>query len=474
MASNPVFSVVAARWRLALFVLLAVVGAAVALIQLKPQTYTARSSMLVETGRSTSDPGGRTLFGQEQRVYVATQVQVLNSERVSRAVGQSLSEEHKAYFRELFVRGGGNGDYNTWLADKLLKSSTISVAREANVIDVSVRAPTAAMAAEIANLFVKRYIDIAVDLRVQAAQQYLSFFEKQTEERRTKLESARLALNQYNQSRGLSAADDRAQNVESSRLADLSREVTLLEAQLAEVSSRDSEARERGGQMKDVNADPVITSMRNDLQRSRTALSQAQQSLGDNHPKVVELRQSITDLSARVERETARVVAGVGSEKSVIVQRLATLRAALAAQRSKVAGMEAARSQSTVLLADVESAQRGYDEIVKNMNQLRLESRGTLGNATLLEAASPPSKPSGISAPLILAVSVFFGTLLGIASVLVREVFDRRVRNDEQLASLVDLPVLVTVPSFSGRLGKPLGINPKRAISGRARRLTAS
>lgn len=473
MDYSQLLAVIVARWKLSAAVLMAVVVLGVVVSQLMPTRYTARASMLVEPGRSTTDPSGRNLFGMEQRIHMATQVQVLGGERVAKAVADSLKPEHTSYFRQKWSEAKGTGDFGEWTVKELLRSVTVTSSREANVIDVAARAPSPILAADIANLFIERYMDVAVELRMQSAQQYLGFFEQQAEELRVKLEKSRSALTRFQQSRGILTTDER-QDVESARLADLSREVTLLEAQLAEATGRDTQARQRGGQMREVTSDPVIVAMRTDLQRARSTLSELQQNLGDNHPKILELRRSISDQTARLERETARVTAGISTEKSVITQRLATLRSAMQAQRAKVTAMSAARAEAGVLIADVESAQRAYDDVVVKLNQMRLESQATQGNATLLEAALPPLKPSGPAAPIILAVSIFFGTLLGIASGLVRELFDRRIRTDAQLAVLVDQPLLVTVPSFAGRSGKALKMSNRRALTGGQRRLPAA
>jgi polysaccharide biosynthesis transport protein len=467
-------SVVAARWKIALLILLAVVSAGILLMQAMPSRYEATASMLVEAGR-TADPIGRggAMMGPEQRTYMATQVQVLGSERVARAVAATLGDGHRQALRQQWLEAGGSGDFERWVARQLNRNTAILPSRESNVIHVRTRADSPGLAADVANAYVDRYIDIAVDLRVQSAQQYLGFFEQQAEEHRLKLEQARMALTKFNQSRGILGADDR-QDVESERLAELSKEITVLEAQLAEFTGRDAQARNRADQMREVTTDPVIIAMRTDLQRARTALSEARQSLGDNHPKIQELRQSIADQAARLERETARVTAGLGVERDVTSQRLATLRAAMQAQRERVAELGAARSEASVLLADVESAQRAYDNVINGLHQTRLESQATQGNATLLEAAVPPTRPSSPNQALILAVSVFVGTVLGILAGLVRELFDRRIRTDVQLATLAGQPLLCTVPSFSGRMGKQLRISRRRALGGRLRRLPAS
>jgi polysaccharide biosynthesis transport protein len=473
MSFSEFLSVIAARWKLTALLALAVVAAGIWLAQVVPHRYVASASMLIEMGKAADPIGRGGLIGLEQKAYMATQVQVLGSERVARAVGKSLSPEHTAAFRQTWAETGHRGDFDAWLASELLRNVSILPSRESNVVAVRFRAESPHVAASVANAFIAQYMATAVDLRVQSAQQYLGFFQQQAEDHRLTLEKARAALTRFNQSRGILGADDR-QDVESARLAELSREITVLEAQLAESAGRDAQARTRAAQMREVTTDPVIIAMRTDLQRSRTALSEAQQALGENHPRIVELRQSINDQVDRLERETARVTAGLGVERNVLTQRLAAARSAMREQRDRVAQLSEARSEASVLIADVESAQRAYDSVINGLQQIRLESQATQGNATLLEEAVPPLRQSMPNLPLILAVAAFLGTLLGILAGLVRELFDRRIRTDVQLATLAGQPLLCTVPSFSGSKGKRLRISTRRALGGKLRRLPAA
>jgi len=462
-----------ARWKLSASILVLVVGAGVMLTRLMPARYVSTASIVVEAGKSADPLGRGGLMGLEQKAYMATQVELLGSDRVARAVARTLGAGHRAYYRDKFVAAGGEGDFDEWVGAALGRGLTVSPSRESNVINVTFKAGSPELAADVANGFVSRYMDIGSELRVQSAQQYRGFFEQQAEEHRLKLEKARQKLNEFNRSRGILGADDR-QDVESARLAEISRDITMLEAQLAEFSGRDAQARQRADQMREVMTDPVIIAMKTDLQRARTALSEAQQTLGANHPKMREMTQAIEDQTTRLARETARVTGGLGVEKNVLAQRLGTLRASMKAQREKVAELSAARSEASVLIADVDSAQRAYDNVIKGLNQTRLESQATQGNMSLLEAATPPAKPSSPNPTLNLAISVFLGTILGVLAGLVRELLDRRIRTDAQLAVLVEQPLLCTVPSFSGRKGKTLSISARRGLSGQPRQLPAA
>jgi len=112
--------------------------------------------------------------------------------------------------------------------------------------------------------------------------------------------------------------------------------------------------------------------------------------------------------------------------------------------------LKATRDEGSVLLRDVENAQRAYDAVQARFNQTSLESQTTLSNVNFLTQAVPPLKPSAPKTTLNALVAVFVGTLLAIGTAIAVEMWDRRVRTPEDLLGALGLPILGVMP-------KPLG-----------------
>lgn len=65
---------------------------------------------------------------------------------------------------------------------------------------------------------------------------------------------------------------------------------------------------------------------------------------------------------------------------------------------------------------------------------------------TLVTPATLPTKPTGVGLRILLPIGALLGLLLGIATVFVRDHFDRRVRDRADLERVLDAPVLASVP----------------------------
>jgi capsular exopolysaccharide synthesis family protein len=67
-------------------------------------------------------------------------------------------------------------------------------------------------------------------------------------------------------------------------------------------------------------------------------------------------------------------------------------------------------------------------------------------SVTLVTPATLPTKPTGVGLRILLPIGAVLGLLLGIATVFVRDHFDRRVRDRADLERLLGAPVLASIP----------------------------
>jgi Mrp family chromosome partitioning ATPase len=78
-----------------------------------------------------------------------------------------------------------------------------------------------------------------------------------------------------------------------------------------------------------------------------------------------------------------------------------------------------------------------------------------LPDMKLSSVATPPSSPVSPRVAIALAAGVIVGLLLGVAAAFVREFFDVRLRQEEQLRELFRLPILARVPRERGLARRP-------------------
>ncbi len=451
MTFNQFLRIVYARRKLflsilACCVLLVLIGSLVF-----PKKYTAVASVVVDV---KPDPvSAMALQSMVSPALVATQIDIIQSERVARKVVRALKLTENPALREQWERDRGSSpaDIETWLVNVLQRDLDVKPSRESSVISVSYSGRDPRFAAGLANAFVQAYLETSLELRTDPAKRYSSFFDSRVKESREQLEKAQASLSAFQAQRGIIASDERV-DIENQRLNELSSQLVALQALSAESGSRQSQASgSSADRIQEVLANPLITGLKADLAKSEARLQELSSRLGDNHPQVQEIKASIAEIKLKIEQETRRVTGGVVVSNSINRQREAEVRAALDAQRTKVLQLKAVRDEGAVLVREVENAQRSYDAVLARFTQSSLESQVTSSNINLLNEATIPPEPSSPKVLLNTALSVFLGLFLATGTVLALELRDRRVRAVDDVTVLLGLPVLGVLPAGEGR-----------------------
>lgn len=455
MTFGQFISILMARWRLVLSIVGVVATVAVGVSLMLPKQYTASAAIVFDI---SPDPVSSLGYGEMVwPTYLATQVEIMQSDRVARRVVDALQLKDDEISRARWEKATkGVGDFDEWMATALVKNLAVKLTRESNVVTLSYRAPDPKVAAKVSNAFVKAYLDTVVDLKVDPARQYSTFFEGRAKELREQLEKAQAKLSAFQREKGLIGADERV-DTESARLTELSAQLVATQALSAESSSRQSQSQLRSvDQLPDVQANPLVAGLKADLSRQEASLQQLNSRLGDAHPQVVEAKVNIAALRSRIDAESRRVASGAGVTNTINRQREAELRAAYETQRQRVLRMKEQRDEAMIYQREVEGAQRALDNVMTRYNQTALESQATRSNASVLTPATTPLLPSSPRILLNGFIGLFLGSLFAVVLAIALEMMNRRVRNSDDITEALGLPVIGTLPKpdRNGLFGK--------------------
>lgn len=455
MNLKQLISIIRARWLVGFLVLGATLLTTLVITLLLPKQYAATASVVIDV---KPDPLSVMAYGGlPSPGFMATQVDIIQSDRVAQRVVRNLKLNENPEVRAQWMEAtGGQGSMDAWIADSFQKNMDVKPSRESNVVSISYRAPDPRFAAGLANAFVQAYIETSLELRVDPARQYSSFFEVRSKEAREAVEKAQNRLSAFQSEKGITAADERL-DIENTRLNELSTQLVALQAMSSESGSRQVQAQgSSSDKIQEVFNSPVVAGLKADISRQEARLQEVNVKLGENHPQVIELKANLSELRARMDSEIKRITGGVTVSYNISKQREAQVRADLDAQRTKVLAMKAVRDEGAVLVRELENAQRSYDAVLARLNQTNLESQTTQSSVNLLSPAVPPVDPASPKKLLNMVLSILVGSMLALGTVMVMEMMDRRVRSSDDIAMALDLPVI-------GVLQKP-GAKNRRAI----------
>jgi chain length determinant protein EpsF len=425
------------RWRLALGLMLGTVAIAVPVILMLPKQYTASTSLGVEI---KSPDLITTLL---MPTNLASQEEIIRSERVVRNVIATLGFDADPQLRERWQQGsGGRGRFEDSLAEALQRRLTVVPSRRGdNIITIQYRSASPSEAAAVANTFAKHYAEAAIEMKVEPARQYARWFGEQNKKLRADFEAAQARLSAFQREKGIGVRDENL-GAEAERLANLAAQLTA--AQTVAVDAK-GKLQTGGDALPEVMQNTVIQGLRAEILRQEAKLRDAGANLGANHPQYRAMQAEVAELKVRLDAETRHVVRSVSTTRSLSGDKERELKTALEAQRKKLLAMRADRDLLAVLERDVEGAKQAYETAERRFTQVNLESQATQSNVFLIRPAIEPLEPSFPKVKLYILASILFGALLGVAAAHALETLDRRIRCVDDVAGLMRMRVLSVV-----------------------------
>lgn len=439
---NPLqlLRILRAHYLVALILFVLTLAAGITISLLMPKRYTTTTTLVFDVKSPDPVLGQLMPLGQG---FVATQSEIIKSDRVAQRVVRILRlDENPALKRQWQEDTKGKGNISVWVAELLQKGLQVTpAAGGSTIINVSFNAGDPKFAALVANTFAQVYIDTNIELRVDPARQAARWFGEQGKAGRESLEAAQTRLSEFQQQKGIVIRDDQV-DTEMAKLRDLSTQLTVLQNETREAFSKQQSG---SSALPEVMQSTLVQTLRGDIARQEAKLQETAANLGKAHPQYQRMEAEIAALKQQLETATKTVASGFAASGNVGRAREAALQSAIAAQKKKILQLRTERDQLAVLQRDVDAAQTAYDSVTRRYNQTNLESQLTQTNVSVLNPAVEPTEPSSPNFKKNIAITVLFGFLLAGGGAFLLEMIDRRVRSAEDLAEMLQLPVLAVI-----------------------------
>ncbi|MDP1525007.1 MAG: GNVR domain-containing protein [Rhodocyclaceae bacterium] len=426
-----ILSALQARYRLFFLILLITVSTTLVVSLAMPKTYVAQVSLLLDGKDEQSMRSTNAPLDRERAGYMQTQVDILTSPKVARRVIADLNLATNPDVIESFESSGAIGALENWLAEGLAKQIKVETS-QSSLVQLSFASSDPEYSAKVANAYAKAYVDTVLELRVEPTRQTSIWFDEQLKGLRDNMAQAEQRLTDFQQEHGIVAKEEHL-DIDNIQL-------TSLAGQLASPGNGFAADRQSGP-----DSNVVVQRLKTDLLRSESKLQEASVNFGSKHPQYQRQMAEVLGLRQQVAEETGNAIAVAASAAERSRQSRNRLLGEIAAQRDRVLGLKQARNQLVMLNHDVDIAQRTYDTAMQRFMASKIESRALQTNVSVLDQALAPSIPARPKIGLNIALSLFIGTLLGLAIVSLIELLDQRVRLLDDLSEDLQVPLLAVL-----------------------------
>src|SRR5438105_5006544 len=329
-----------------------------------PKSYRATVSLLVDTRdeQSLSDALRPLVLPQERMSYLQTQVDILTSPKVARAVAQELRlAETPGALAALGMRGGRGGRTEELLVEVLRRNFKAETS-QSSVIQASFTCADPRWAAAIANAYAKAYVDTMLELRVAPTRKAAAWFDEQLKGLRANLEDA---------------------------------QAKLAQAKLA-VQAKATQHPESIPQVAD---NAFVQQLKAELLHGEEKLQELATQYGVNHPVYRRQVSENQTLRTRLQTEMRKLAEGAAAA-GVEAGPDDALRAGRAGPQAP---------EEAVLVRNVQSAERAYETAMQRYVVSQVDSRASQTNVEVLNPAVAPLKPYRPNMALNIVLSLFTG-----------------------------------------------------------------
>jgi succinoglycan biosynthesis transport protein ExoP len=472
------------KWAIMAFALAVTLVAAVVAFVSTP-IYEAKTTVLIETNKQKLVTIDDVYGGMgASREYFQTQVEILKSREVSlKTIAKLKLYDHPAFdprgpkkgiaafLQKIgFATEEAPKEWNEkTLAEAVLgsfaSSLTIEPIRLSQLVVIRYTSPDAALAAQVTNAVAQTYIENDLDARYQMTRTASEWLQNQLSGLKEKLNQSEQTLQGYREKQGIVSTKESAQNGTGQQVEQLQSRLIEARTRRAEIESTYKTVKD-AATAGDLASQPAVLINQQVADAKRQAseaarrLADTSQRYGKEHPKLMQADSDSRSANDNLQRQIELVVGGITNEYERARSTEKMLEGALSTARGSVQTINRKEFELGVYEREVDSNRQMYDMFMKRAKETTVGGDLQSTVARVVDPSEVPKSPIKPKKPLIIAVALFMGLLVGVMLALLRELLDNTLKTSEDVEVRLKQPLLTVLPMLSKN-------EIERSVSGR-------
>jgi succinoglycan biosynthesis transport protein ExoP len=329
----------------------------------------------------------------------------------------------------------------------------VSLVPNTRIIEIHYRSADKNLAASVVNTLINTYIEQNFKTRFESTMQASDWLSKQLVDLEMKVQTSQEKLVQYQKQHEILGIDEK-QNITTSKLDELNKELTSAESDRMEkesvyrlVQSGDPDtAAAAATSAGSGTASGLMERMREQQADLKIQVAQLSTQFGTSYPKVVQLNTQLKEVDAQLQAEMTKVVSRVRSGYLAALQHETMLHQALDNQKQEANKLNESAIEYSLLKRDVESYRTLYEGLMEKLKEAGVTAGLRSNNIRSVDRARVPTYPSEPNVPRNLTFALALGLTTGIGLAFLLEGIDNTVRTPEQAQAISALPSLGMIP----------------------------
>jgi succinoglycan biosynthesis transport protein ExoP len=402
--------------------------------------------------------------------FLQTQVDVLNSGNLAwQSIQQLKLDRDPALIPSGAGRQGASEETLTAQKARMIGrfegSLNVDLVPGSRMIKVSFESTDPQLAARVANALVRNYREYNFLAKYDATRQASGWMSEQLNELKAKVEKSQEALVSYEREHSIVNISGK-ENIEDQRLADLNQGLTAAQNDLAEKESLYQLVKANPGKVGLLAQDGLLQSMEEKYADLKTQYVDAIGQYGPNFPKVVRLRDQISEIQSLIQQERTRTVERIAHNYQAALGRVKLLGGSVAREKATVGNLNQLMIQYDLLKHDFDTNQQLYDNLLSKVKDAAVSAGLRANNVHLVDPAMPPSAPVRPRRSQNIAIGLMVGLVLGTMLAFMQDVMDTSIKTADDVERSIAEPVLGVIPLVRSLGGSKSRLGRRRSDVG--------
>ena len=339
--------------------------------------------------------------------------------------------------------------------------------KDTEIMQLTVRANTAEKAQKANSLIVEGFLNRLTELSRDQQKATRGFIEERTATAKKELKDAEDKLTDYKKANDIIAPDDAVKlATEKMGMVDklnAENRVALATAN-ARLASTNAQLNGEAASIADNKSIQLYNSQLAQLEGERISYLDKYTA---QHPKVKQVEQEIANLKQKINSEINKVASLQApsdnpvhqqllaakfqseAEASVAQSNLAKLHQIDNDNKEDIRNLSDKEQEFVSLMRDVTVANEIYVMLAKRLEEAKVAEASVATEVQVVDTATLPTAPVAPKKAMTLLMAALLGILASSGFVVVRELLNRTIKNSDDVANYLDLPVLGSVPDMN-------------------------
>lgn len=401
---------------------------------------------------------------QDAARFLQTNVDVLKSRGTTERVARALQlYDDKAFLKrmhakepEIAVPGRTLDQMRRDAVIQVLeKGLSINLPRDSRVVEIRFASADPALAARVANSYATNFIESNLQRKFESTSYARKFLEDQLGQAKLRLEDSERQMVEYARRAGLIDVAGSGSQVVAKTTGSIETDnlIALNESYAAAKAARiAAEERWRTAQnapansMPEVIGNPAVQQMLvTRAQKQAELMNELRQRKAD-HPAVVRAKAEVAELDRQLTAIASSVRTGIQNQYYAAQRQEQSLAAQVLTSKDSALDERSRAIEYTILSREVDTNRTLYDGLLQRYKEVSAAAGVTTNNISVVDTAAVPTEPSSPRLVLNVALGALCGLAAAAGVVLLREKFDDRVRQPDDLERKLDLLSVGVIP----------------------------